>query len=266
MNEKKILVVDDEASIRELLEMAFSSKGYSVASAASGEEALEILAHEYFPVMYIDLGLETMSGFDLCERLRKDDCRAIIYAVSGYGGLLGPEEILEAGFDDYFSKPLDFDVLFKSAVAAFEKIDRSVKECNPIVIKRILIIDDDESFRKMLRHMLESQGFEVMEACDGEAGIRRQAACPADLIISDIVMPKKEGIETVLIIKEQYPDVKIIVVSGFGWYGNEAEIDMARAMGARTLKKPFRHKELLATIEQLCRPAFSVSTENTWGF
>jgi DNA-binding response OmpR family regulator len=266
MNAKKILVVDDEASIREMFEMAFSRKGYSVGSAATGEEALEILAHEDFPVMYIDLGLETMSGFDLCERIRENDSRAIIYAVTGYAGILGPEEILEAGFNDYFSKPLDFDVLLKSAAAAFEKIDRSAKDSCPIVVKRILIIDDDESFRKMLRHMLESQGFEVMEACDGEAGIRRQSACPADLIISDIVMPKKEGIETVLTIKEQYPDVKIIVVSGFGWYGNEAEIDLARAMGARTLKKPFKHKELLAIIEQLCRPEFLESTGNIRGF
>lgn len=266
MNEKKILVVDDEASIREMLERAFSSKGYSVAAVASGEEALKILADEYFPVMYVDLGLENMSGFDLCERIRKSGTRAMIYAVTGYAGLLGPEEILEAGFDDYFSKPIDFEALFKSAAAAFERIDRSAKECRPIIIKRILIIDDDDSFRNMLRQMLESQGFEVMDACDGEDGIRRQSECPADLIISDIVMPKKEGIETVLTIKEQYPDVKIIVVSGFGWYGNEAEIEMARAMGARTLKKPFRHKELLAVIEQLSRPAFAESTENQRGF
>jgi DNA-binding response OmpR family regulator len=266
MNAKKILVVDDEASIREMFEMAFSRKGYSVGSAATGEEALEVLAHEDFPVMYIDLGLETMSGFDLCEQIRQNGSRAIIYAVTGYAGLLGPEEILEAGFDDYFSKPLDFDVLFKSAAAAFEKLDRSAKTAGPIVIKRILIIDDDESFRKMLRQMLESQGFEVMEACDGEAGIHRQSACPADLIISDIVMPKKEGIETILTIKEHYPDTKVIIVSGFGWYGNEAEIDMARAMGARTLKKPFRHKELLAIIEQLGHPPTLESTENIPGF
>ena len=141
-------------------------------------------------------------------------------------------------------------------------MDRKAKEGRPIVINRILIIDDDDSFRKMLRQMLEAHGFEVMEASDGEAGIRRQAACPADLIISDIVMPKKDGIETILTIKEQYPDVKIIVVSGFDWYGNEAEIDLARAMGARTLKKPFKQKELLAIIKQLGCPAYSEATEN----
>jgi DNA-binding response OmpR family regulator len=262
MNEKRILVVDDEATIREMFAMAFSGKGYSVTLAATGEEALEILAHEYFPVMYIDLGLENMSGFDLCEQIRKSGSRSIIFAVTGFAGLLGPEVILEAGFDDYFSKPIDFGAIFKSAAAAFEKIDRAAKEGRPIVINRILIIDDDDSFRKMLRQMLEAHGFEVMEASDGEAGIRRQAACPADLIISDIVMPKKDGIETILTIKEQYPDVKIIVVSGFDWYGNEAEIDLARAMGARTLKKPFKQKELLAIIKQLGCPAYSEATEN----
>jgi len=255
MNEKKILVVDDEDFIRDMLVKAFSRGGYSVASASGGEEALAILAHEYFPVMFIDLGLETMSGFDLCERIRQDHPKAIIYAVTGYARLFGSEEILAAGFDDYFSKPVDFDVLFKAAGAAFESMDRPADVISPVVVKRILIIDDDESFRKMLRHMLESHGYEVMEACDGEAGIKRQLESPADLIITDLIMPKKEGIETALTIKEKYPDVKIIVVSGFDWYGYEAEMDMVRAMGAGTLKKPFNQSEILATVEALCRPA-----------
>ena len=90
-------------------------------------------------------------------------------------------------------------------------------------------------------------------APDGEAGISRQTAQPADLIITDLIMPKKEGIETALTIKEKYPDARIILVSGFDWYGYEAEMDMARAMGAETLKKPFRKSELLAAIEKLCR-------------
>jgi DNA-binding response OmpR family regulator len=256
MNAKKILVVDDEALIRDMLASAFSRVGYTVVSTASGEEALEILAHEYYPVMFIDLGLglETMSGFDLCERIRQKHPQAIIYAVTGYARLFGPQEILEAGFDDFFAKPIDFDVLFKSAKAAFEKLDRLAKAYCPVVVKRILVIDDDECFRKMLCHMLESQGYEVMEACDGEDGISRQFECPADLIITDLVMPKKEGIETALTIKEKYPDVKVIVASGFGWYGYEAEMDMARVMGAAVLGKPFNQKELLAAIEAVCRP------------
>ena len=55
--------------------------------------------------MFIDLGLETMNGFELCENIRKNNPDAIIYALTGYAGLFGPQEILEAGFDDYFAKP-----------------------------------------------------------------------------------------------------------------------------------------------------------------
>ena len=66
MSERKILVVDDEASIREMLEMALSKAGYLVRLATGAEEALGILRKEYIPVMFIDVGLEKMNGFELC--------------------------------------------------------------------------------------------------------------------------------------------------------------------------------------------------------
>jgi len=143
-------------------------------------------------------------------------------------------------------------VLFQSAEAAFEKLDQPVRESCPRVVKRILIIDDDDDFRRMLRFMLEASGYEVVEASDGEAGISCQSEHMADLIISDMVMPRREGIETVLTIKEKYPDVMTILMSGFDWYGHEAEMDVARAMGAGVLKKPFNREELLSAIEALC--------------
>jgi hypothetical protein len=67
-------------------------------------------------------------------------------------------------------------------------------------------------------------------------------------------------------VKEKCPDVSIIVVSGFGWYGYEAEMDIAHAMGARTLKKPFNRRQLLAIIDELRRPASPRPTENMQGF
>lgn len=251
MSERKILVVDDEAPIREVLNLAFRKAGYEVRLASGGEDALEILGQESIPVMFIDLGLETMNGFDLCEQIRKDRPEAKIFALTGYAKLFGPHEIREAGFDDCFTKPFEIETLLQAVRGSFAKIDQLNNKPLNHAIESILIIDDDDQFRKMLRKMLEFEGYKVTEASDGEEGIGRHSVQPADLIITDIIMPGKEGIETILAIKEKDPAIKFIAVSGGGWYGSEVEFEMARSLGACTLKKPFEREEMLNAIQQL---------------
>jgi CheY-like chemotaxis protein len=130
---RKILVVDDEAPYRDMLERAFSRIGVSVCSVATGEEALEVLTREYIPVMFLDLGLETLNGLDLCEQIREDSPYAIIYALTGYTKLFGQQEILEAGFNDSFAKPFRLETLYQAVREAFEKIDQLAKSHNPVV-------------------------------------------------------------------------------------------------------------------------------------
>jgi len=248
---RKILVVDDEAPIRDTIKMAFNRVGYKVSTAACAEEALELLAKKQFPVIFIDLGLETIDGFELCERIRKDCPDSIIYALSGYAGLFDPSDFKEAGFDGYDSKPINTQNLYKIVTNSFERIDQLAKSSADKVIKQILIIDDDDRFRKMLRSMLENEGYTVMEASSGEEGCRLYSEQIVDLVITDIVMGGINGIETALEIKEEYPDARFIVISGGNWYGADAEFEMANVLGALTLKKPFERKAILQAIKQL---------------
>ena len=250
---KKILVVDDEAVIRNMLETVFGKAGYSVRSIASAEDALSILDQENFPVMFIDLGLDTMTGFELCERIRLDEPNAIIYAITGYEKLFGKNEIINSGFDDCIPKPFSDKTLCRAAEEAFKKIDQMIKlqAPNNQIIEQILIIDDNNPFRKMLGKILQREGFQVREASSGDEGIKRQTEKPADLIITDIIMPEKNGIQTMLEIKEKDPAVKFIVVSGGGGYVYEIDFDIAEKLGAVTLEKPFKREEILQAIEQL---------------
>ncbi|MCK4792604.1 MAG: response regulator [Desulfobacteraceae bacterium] len=119
-----VLVVDDEAPILNMLERAFIKNGYTVRSAESAEEALKILKHENIQVMFLDLKLPGISGVDLCRQIRKDKPIAIIYAITGYTSLFELAECREAGFDDYFTKPVELEILWKAARDAFEKLDR----------------------------------------------------------------------------------------------------------------------------------------------
>ncbi|MCX5847758.1 MAG: response regulator [Deltaproteobacteria bacterium] len=124
MNEKKILVVDDEVSILDMLKDAFSSAGYTVLTAESAENAIKIFRQESIMVMFLDLNLPGMSGMELCKLIRKQNQIGIIYAFTGYSNFYGLLDCRAAGFDDFFVKPVKLDVLLKAAQEAFEKLER----------------------------------------------------------------------------------------------------------------------------------------------
>ena len=122
---------------------------------------------------------------------------------------------------------------------------------------RILVIDDDMQMRQMLRQTLERQGYEVIDASDGREGIRLYRQVPTDLIITDIIMPGKEGVETIIELKRDFPDVKIIAISG-GSRGLDAKncLSYVKGLGvSHVFTKPFDREELLEAILELLATA-----------
>jgi DNA-binding response OmpR family regulator len=124
LDENKVLIVDDEVSILALLKETFSIAGYTVRIAENAEEALNILKDETIMVMFLDLKLPGMSGIDLCVKIREMDQISIVHAFTGYSTYYGLLECRTAGFDDFFVKPVEIDVLLKAAADAFEKLKR----------------------------------------------------------------------------------------------------------------------------------------------
>jgi CheY-like chemotaxis protein len=119
-------------------------------------------------------------------------------------------------------------------------------------MSRILIIDDHDEFRRMLNRMLTQEGYDVVEASNGEEGIRHYREGQIDLVITDVFMPVMEGTETVIKLKEMDPDVKIIVVSGGGSRNHVEFLYQMKDFGAKkTLEKPFHPPELLAAVVEL---------------
>jgi CheY-like chemotaxis protein len=119
--------------------------------------------------------------------------------------------------------------------------------------KRILLVDDDDSLRTMLVMALGPMGYEVIEARDGMEAIRllKKGAMP-DLVLTDIVMPEKEGLETVLEIKRDYPALKIVAMSGTNAIEGLDVLDVARKFGAaRCLSKPFSIDELAVVLHEV---------------
>jgi CheY-like chemotaxis protein len=120
----RILVVDDDISVRDLFQTVFVDAGYEVVLAEGGEEALSILQKQDINVIFLDLKLFGMNGIELCRQIRKFKPVSLIYAMTGWGALYEIEECREAGFDDYFNKPVSLEAILKAVEDAFEKLDR----------------------------------------------------------------------------------------------------------------------------------------------
>jgi CheY-like chemotaxis protein len=117
---------------------------------------------------------------------------------------------------------------------------------------RILLVDDNEPFRKMLHKTLENAGYEVQDAANGQFVLDLYRQHPCDLILTDLVMPEKEGLETITELRRFNPRVKIIVMSGGGRINPKNNLVMAERLGARrTLAKPFSQQEILDAIAEV---------------
>ena len=115
---------------------------------------------------------------------------------------------------------------------------------------QILIIDDEPNLRSTLRRTLHQAGHQVSEAGNGAEGIDSYERDPPDLVITDIFMPEKEGIETIIALHRADPDLPIIAISGGGRSGG-AVLSSAEKLGARhTLSKPFRGEQLLSAVSE----------------
>jgi len=121
---EKILIVDDEQTVREMMYEALGDGNYDVLLAEGAEDALTIAEKEDLTCVFLDLKLFGTNGIELCRTIRKIRPLSIIYAMTGWSGLFEIEECREAGFDDYFPKPLNLETIFKAVEEAIEKRDR----------------------------------------------------------------------------------------------------------------------------------------------
>lgn len=116
---------------------------------------------------------------------------------------------------------------------------------------RILVVDDEELVRLTLRQMLEAGGHEVVEAANGREGVEREAEQAVDLVVTDIIMPEQEGIETIVQLRRKNPKLKIVAISGGGRMKNMDFLKIAANVGAdATLTKPFSTQELTEVIDR----------------
>ena len=121
---------------------------------------------------------------------------------------------------------------------------------------KILVIDDDNDVRRLICKMLQAEGYEILEASNGIEGLQTvKKESGIELVITDLIMPEKEGLETIRELRKDFSHIKIMAISGGGKIDSENYLVIAKGFGADlALNKPFTRQELLDSIKKLLNP------------
>jgi DNA-binding response OmpR family regulator len=283
MENIRILVIEDDEALRQMLTTALRGAGYQVSEAANGREGLCVFQQSAADLVITDIFMPEEDGIETIFELKATAPTVKVIAISGggrwaqYGRKIGADEPLELarhfGADRILKKPVKLQHLLEIVKDLVQVMPppkspqpASSQTSSPVLDvtqqrKRVLIIEDDDQQRQLFKTTLSNAGYEVFEAPDGQSGLQAQTDHNCDLIITDIFMPKRDGIEMLFGLKTQFPHVKVIAISGGGYwteYGNqqtpEEPLHMALRIGAdRTLKKPVKLRQLVALADELLR-------------
>lgn len=249
-----ILCVDDDVDILELLKEYFTEQGFVVLTATNGVEAFLQVKRWQPKAVILDLFMPRLGGIGALGRIKALNPDVTVILVSGMGNAL--ELVTEAGLSvaGAFTKPLDLaqlsDTLARAGVvapAALVAAAGNPSQPTRPVRARVLVVDDELEFRKVLAEYLEDRGFDVQEAQDGEEALDRVPDFHPHMVLMDVMMAGMGGIEALRRIKTVAPDTCVIMVTAV------EDIDSARgalALGASDyVTKPFSFQYLDSVLE-----------------
>jgi len=233
-----ILIVEDSPDVRRLLRTMLQSLGYSVLEAASAAQAAALSSGHagVIDLLVADVVLGDSTGVELARRLRESRPGLPVLHISGYaqdGAVL--ESMHESGAE-FLAKPFTLAAL---AERIRRILDRQKRH-------RVLFVDDDAAVTLFASRVLREAGFEVLVAGDGSLALSMIEAEHPDLVITDLVMPGREGLETIMMLRKSHPSLPVIATSG-AFDGHF--LKPAAMLGARArLPKPFSQEALLEAV------------------
>jgi PAS domain S-box-containing protein len=239
-----VLIVEDQAEVREYAAAALRAYGYQVMEAANAEEALLVCEREgeRIDLILTDVVMPGLSGRELADRLKTLRPGIKVLFMSGHTDDIMVHHGVLRKEAEFIQKP------FGPAQLAMKVREMLVAPERPV---RIVVADDEAGVRSFLRLVLEGAGYEVLEAPNGKLALQEAQAGRVDLVITDLVMPEQEGIETIRALRRDVPGVGIIAISGA--LGTRF-LEVARMLGAQAvLSKPVSAELLLAKVAEVLK-------------
>lgn len=233
----KVLVVDDELSQRELVRSGLSMKGYDVATVPSVDQALAIIFQEAFDLVLLDINLGKESGISVLKKIReiKKDLPIVIYSALLTAEL--EKEAMAAGANEVLRKDIGI-------VQIVEQIGKIIKAKSYIFQdpserkeKSILLVDDEESIRRLLKEFFKTKDYKILEAENGEKALEVAKSGTPSVVLLDIDMPVMNGITALPKLLEINPKLGVVMVTG---NQNDENVKKAMELGAcGYVLKPF---------------------------
>jgi DNA-binding NtrC family response regulator len=242
-------VVDDDDRIRSLLMDTLSALGYHALGAKNGEEALSLLETEELDLVIADVRMPKMNGLSLLKNIKGKNPLLPVLIITGYNFTYTKDQAMESGADGFLAKPFrigKIEELMRKALG----IKGTAKD-KPYRLKKILVVDDDDQLRDMLLEVLGSLDYFPIGVKDGEEALNQLKIQDFDLVVSDIRMPKMDGLALLKNVKEKAPDLPVVMITGFP---SSCPVQKVMQEGADGyLAKPFR----IEKIDELMRDLLS---------
>ena len=241
---RKILVVEDNEANRILMRQILKYHGYELLEAADGAAGLE-MARKHMPdLILLDLQMPVMGGFAVIGELRKTPelSKMKVIAVTSFAMKGDREKALEAGFDEYVTKPID--------TRKFVEIVKNFLPGENMTLKKpiILCVDDEPANLKLLENILVPRGYEVVSAANGEDALKKIKTQTIDLVLLDLMMPGMDGLQVSRKIKDAKKYRKIPIVMLTAYTGVETYMKTLSNEVFAYLQKPFATEELVRIV------------------
>ena len=239
---KRILVIDDEADIRDIVRLCLSEEGYEVLEATNGNEGILKAIQEKPDLIVLDIMMPGINGFEVAKHLKDDpntrDIPIVILSV------LAHDSQYRQGILDYISKPFRQEDLVGIVRSVFEKVDGKALR------KTVLIVDDDPDIVDIIAICLKDSGINPEKSYNGMEALEKVKTKNIDLILLDINMPGMNGFEVIKHLKEDKKTCDIPIVVLTGTYISEEDKRHGLTLGvAKYLTKPFSANELAKEIK-----------------
>lgn len=234
----KVLIVDDQRSMRMTLAGVIEDQGYDVVEAEDGYKAIELAAQQQFDLVLMDIKMPGIDGVQTFREIKKISPDSVVVMMTGFA----VEDLVAAALDEGA-----FSVVYKPFDVA--KVIDLVDSVLQSVL--ILVVDDHSADREVLSQILTDRNYRVTQAGDGNEAIRLVEKAEYDVILMDIRMPGMDGITAFNSIKELSPDARVIFITGF-----ELEDGISRAIQAGAYPiayKPFDVDNLLGMLDQIVK-------------
>ena len=268
---KKILIIEDEEVLLEVLANKLKKEGYEVSIAKDGEEGLRKFKEEKPALVLLDIIMPKMGGFEVLREAIKDPSLAKIpvIVISNSGQPVEIEEALKLGAKDYLIKaefsPEEVVQRITENLKAGEVTRKEVESSLPPKAAprdvggsgsshRVLIVEDDKFLRDLIVQKMQKEGFDVLQAIDGEEGVKVVKENPVHLILLDLILPGIDGFEVLKRIKEDpsTASIPVIILSNLG---QKEDVERGLRLGAQDylIKAHFTPGEIIDKIRSILK-------------